>query len=104
MSYAKYRALIALPYPNAAGSDASATQAAALDMPPTEAAANLGAARTDVLQTVAPTASGGTDPLSDYIHEIFVGHSKLHEEFPRGFDPVQFYTDIIEMPLMLRRA
>lgn len=41
MSYAKYRALIQLPYPTAAGSDASATQAAALDMPSTEAAADL---------------------------------------------------------------
>lgn len=44
------------------------------------------------------------DPLQDLIHEIFVGHAKLHEDFPRGFDPVQFYTDIIEMPLVLRRA
>lgn len=83
MSYAKYRALIQLPYPNAAGSDASATQAAApLSQPP---------------------SGGVAADLPDYIHEIFVGHSKLHEEFVRGFDPVQFYTDIIEMPLMLQK-
>lgn len=61
---------------------------------------------TDPVSAVAPAPAPGdatADPLQDLIHEIFVGHAKLHEDFPRGFDPVQFYTDIIEMPLILQR-